>query len=94
MVVDLTHAEAELEAVDLVVIEEATEPSSPVESASVAPTVADLAARVAELEHAVTRVSAMIADLRNRFQDMAVDSDERLAAVSEALSEAGGSGSA
>ncbi|MGE5459117.1 MAG: hypothetical protein ACM3WR_00685 [Solirubrobacterales bacterium] len=94
MVVDLTHAEAELEAVDLVVIEEAAEPTSPAENAPAVPTAADLAARVAELEHAVARVSAMITDLRNRFQDMAVDSDERLAAVSEALSEAGGSGSA
>jgi hypothetical protein len=94
VIVDLTQAEAELEAVDLVVIEEAAEPSSPVENASVAPPTADLAARVAELESAVARVSAMIVDLRNRFQDMAVDSDERLAAVSEELSRAGGSGPA
>lgn len=87
VIVDLTQAEAELEAADLVVIEEAAEPSSPVESAT-APPAADLAARVSELESAVARVSAMIVDLRNRFQDMAVDSDERLAAVSEALSKA------
>lgn len=87
VIVDLTQAEAELEAADLVVIEEAAEPSSSVESA-VAPPAADLAARVSELESAVARVSAMIVDLRNRFQDMAVDSDERLAAVSEALSKA------
>lgn len=87
VVVDLTQAEAELEPADLVVIEEAAEPSSPVESAA-APPAADLAARVSELESAVARVSAMIVDLRNRFQDMAVDSDERLAAVSEALSKA------
>ena len=93
VIVDLTQAEAELEAVDLVVIEEAAdtgEQSAPVEEASVGPVPApaDLVARVAELEGTVARVSAMIAELRDRFQDMAVDSDERLAAVSEALSKA------
>jgi hypothetical protein len=91
VVVDLTQAEAELEAPDLVVIEEAAEPGGPVEGAAIAPVGAstDLAARVAELESTLARVSAMIADVRDRFQDMAVESDERLAAVSEALSKAG-----
>ncbi len=52
-----------------------------------------LVARVAELEGTIARVSAMIAELRGRFQEMAVESDERLAAVAETLSKASGSGS-
>jgi hypothetical protein len=96
VVVDLTRAEAELEGADLVVIEEAAEPGEQVEGAAVSPVGAsmDLAARVAELESTLARVSAMIAEVRDRFQDMAVDSDERLGAVSEALSKAGRTDSA
>jgi hypothetical protein len=92
VVVDLTQAEAELEAVDLVVIEESAEAGAVKEDTPDAfvEAPADLVARVAELEGTVARVSAMIAEFRDRFQDMVVDSDERLAAVSEALSKAAG----
>jgi len=49
---------------------------------------AETAARVAELEAALRRVSETITELRQRFQDMAVASDERLAELEEILERA------
>jgi hypothetical protein len=48
----------------------------------------ETAARVAELEAALRRVSDTITELRQRFQDMAVASDERLAELEEILARA------
>ena len=50
----------------------------------------DLSARVAELEETLSRVSKMVSEVRDRFQDMVIASDERLAAIEEALSGIGG----
>lgn len=42
-------------------------------------------ARVEELEGAVRQVDEMLADLRRRFQDLAVAADERLATIQDLL---------
>ena len=63
---------------------EPSEPTPP-ESVPAAPTAQDLHARVAELEDALARVSAMVAELRSSLQDMAIAANERLALVEETL---------
>jgi hypothetical protein len=42
-------------------------------------------ARVDELEGAIRQVDEMLADLRQRFQDLAVAADDRLAAIQDLL---------
>lgn len=49
---------------------------------------ADRAALMAEVERALQRVAETITDLRQRFQDMAVASDERLAELEEIVERA------
>lgn len=48
----------------------------------------ETAARLAELEDALRRVSETITELRQRFQDMAVGSDERLAELGQIVDRA------
>lgn len=48
----------------------------------------ETAARLAELEDALRRVSETITELRQRFQDMAVASDERLAELEQIVDRA------
>ena len=52
----------------------------------------DLTDRVAELEDTLARVSKLVGELRERFQDMAIASDERLAAIEDTLSGIGSAG--
>lgn len=53
-----------------------------------APPGADLEERMAALESALDRVDEMLRDLRRRFQDLAVVSDERLADIQRTVAEA------
>jgi len=105
--VDITAAEAEIEADAAPVAEteleteisslEAAEAAVPAPSAAdqtwseaTPAAVGDLAARVTELERTLSRVATMISELRGSFQDMAVASDERLAAIEDELAAIGG----
>lgn len=108
-VVDITAAEAEIEADTAPIAEteleteisslEAAEAAEPEDAPSAAEqiwseaapaAVGDLAARVTELERTLARVATMIGELRGSFQDMAVASDERLAAIEDELAGIGG----
>ena len=46
---------------------------------------ADLADRIAALEDVLARVAEMVSELRDRFQDMAIASDEHLASIERTL---------
>lgn len=46
--------------------------------------------RVADLEATLADIDTMLGDLRQRFQDMAIAADERLAAIQDAIAEARG----
>lgn len=106
-VVDITAAEAEIEADTALIAETELEREisslEAAEAAGAAPSAAeqiwseaapaavgDLAARVTELERTLARVATMIGELRGSFQDMAVASDERLAAIEDELAGIGG----
>ena len=47
--------------------------------------IADLSDRVAELETTLARLDGMVKDLRHSFQEMAIDADERLAALEDTI---------
>lgn len=66
----------------------ATEELVDVASVEHGPPRADLEDRMAALESALDRVDEMLRDLRRRFQDLAVVSDERLADIQRTVSEA------
>jgi hypothetical protein len=89
LMVDLTDAEAELEAAT--VAETPTQepvPATPEpEHISAELALADQSARIAELEATLTRITQMVSDLRKRFQDLAISADERLSGLEEALAE-------
>jgi len=84
-VVDLTEAEAGLEAA---AVPEAPAPAVPEpEHIPAEPALADQSARIAELEATLMRITRMVGELRERFQDMAISADERLSGLEEALTE-------
>ncbi|OFW79002.1 MAG: hypothetical protein A2Z48_10195 [Actinobacteria bacterium RBG_19FT_COMBO_70_19] len=89
LMVDLTDAEAELEAAT--VPEPPTQEQAPAvsepEHISAEPAPADQSARIAELEATLARITQMVGELRERFQDMAISADERLSGLEEALTE-------
>ena len=49
---------------------------------------AELEARMTELERSLDGIADMLGELRKGFQDMAIDADERIAKVEDALAEA------
>lgn len=89
LMVDLTDAEAELEAAtvpELPTREQAPAVPEP-EHISAEPALADQSVHIAELEATLTRITRMVGELRERFQDMAISLDERLSGLEEALTE-------
>ena len=68
----------------------ATEELVDVASVEPEPSRADLEERMAALESALDRVDEMLRDLRRRFQDLAVVSDERIEAIRRMVAEARG----
>lgn len=65
--------------VDVGSAEEAQPPEAPVLLPPAPPR--DLEARVADLEATLERVEEVLGDLRQRFQDLAIAADERIAAI-------------
>ena len=82
--------EAEAEAETIAEAEPVVEPVAVAATQPVPST--DLIGRVAELEDTLARVSTLVGELRERFQDMAIASDERLAAIEDTLSGIGSAG--
>lgn len=89
-------ASAEAAADEVVVIPEAElEPESDLalaEEGEATPT-GDLPARVDELETTLARLGDQVGELRASFQEMAIDADERLAAIQDAIAAARNGGS-